>query len=216
MKILLSLLTVASLNAYDAKIISTDDGKRLKEIDAKLYQLATTKQKYNFKKITDFIIKNLAYKRDYSMLKVDAKASARMIQNDKTRDATALQEEESRLKAEVLLTYPLFDPREKYERKKKIIETKQKLIGDTKKYFDSKIKLDDLEIQKLILLELEIRDKARKLTASGGFNDWLKTIENIRKVNKDIADAKVEMSESRLVLLSYVKDAAKSQLKKML
>jgi len=216
-KILISFIFIASaLNGYDAKKVTNEDLQKLQKIDAKLFELASKEKDYNIQKVAYFIQKHLAYKRDYSMIKIDTKASARVISNDRTRDATAMQEEESRLKAEILLTYPIYDPKEKYERQKKIIETKQKLISDTKKYFDSKVKLDDLKVQKLILLELEIRTKARKLTATGGFNDWLKVIQDLRKVNKDISDAKLELNEATLVLLSYVKDSYKKQLEGML
>ncbi len=212
--IIFLLITSCNYAAYEAKKITVENISTLETIDKNLFVLASKKNNFKLNDVANFILRNLAYKRDYSLLKITARASARAIANK--RDTTTTQEQENRLKAEILLTYPIFSPKEKYEKRKKIIETKQKIFNDTKKYFEIKADLTDLEIQKLIILKLETRNKTRKLTAVGAFEDWLKSINDLRKINKELTDAEINLNEARLILLSYVFRNKQNTLKEML
>jgi len=201
---------------YDAKNITKKDFAALQKLDKKLYDLAAQKNIYLFSKVSNYIYKNLAYKLDYSLWKVNAKGSLRYVKNLNDNSASQFTRQGSRGKAEILATYPIWDEKEKKERKKKRVETKQRIITQIRKYFEIKANLHDLEIQKLIFLQLEIRAKSRKLTAVGGFDDWLKVINDIRKINADITDAEIKLSEAKQILISFVKPIAIDALNEML
>ena len=83
-------------------------------------------------------------------------------------------------------------------------------------YFLLKAALKDMEMQKEILLDLEIRTKSRKLAAVGSYDDWLKTVNDIRKINMDITKGEIELSESKQILLNFVNAHATAQLEEML
>lgn len=214
--LLVSLTCSSYLSAdYAAKKITKVEYEKLLNIDEKLYSLAAQKHSYSFGQVSSFIYKNLAYRLDYSLLKIDSVSALRYVKN--VQGVTgAYTEENSRFKSEIRVTYPFWDKKEDNERQKKIIDTKQTIITKTKKYFDLKAEYEDLKIQKLIILELENRTKSRKLTAVGGFDDWMKVIEDLRKVNKDLTKAEIELSENKQILISFVKPNFKNRLKEML
>ena len=214
--IIISLLLFCTLHAtdYKAKQVTKKNLEALQNIDKELYKLATQEESYSFANVSNFIYKNLAYKLDYSLLKIDATGGLRFIKN--VENSSVYTQEGSRAQAEVMLTYPLWDEKEKNERQKKVLDTKQKIISQVKKYFQLKAEYKDLKIQKLILLQLEIRTKARKLTAVGSFDDWLKVLQDLRKVNADTSKTEIELSEAKQLLLSFVRKPAKKQLEEML
>lgn len=204
-----------SCQAYEAKTISVEDLKSLEKLDNKIYDLSTKKERFSFSKVSAFIYKNLAYDVDFTLLKLDAVAKARTSQIT-TSSTTGTVSDADRFIGELVLTYPIFDAKESNDIRKKILDTKQTIISKTKDYFLLKAELKDMEMQKEILLDLEIRTKSRKLTAVGSYDDWLKTVNDIRKINMDITKGEIELSESKQILLNFVNTHATAQLEEML
>jgi len=212
--ILLVTFTLTLSASYEPKKVTASNLKKLNALDAKLYNLAVKKEDYNCTKVASFIYKNLVYKLDYTLLKVVGSASARGTFQDETQNQ--FTNEGNRARAEVKLTYPFFDAKESNERVAKMMATKQKIITQVKKYFTIKAQYKDLKIEKLILMQVETRAKARKLQAVGSFDDWLKVIRDIKKVNTDLSLSEIELSENKQLLLSYVKESKRYLLEKML
>ncbi len=214
-KYILLLAFTLSLNAnYEAKKVTGANLKALNAMDAKLYELAFSKETYNFNEISHFIYQNLAYDLDFTRFKVIGSTSARLTYQD--QEENQFTNEGNRLRAQIMVTYPFFDAKESNERLAKMMTTKQKIISQVKKYFTIKAKHKDLEIEKLILVRVETRAKARKLQAVGSFDDWLKVIRDLKKVNIDLSLSEIELSEGKQLLLSYVLDSKRQQLKEML
>lgn len=215
LKILLLLAFITSLNAdYEAKKVTETNLKSLNAIDARLYELAFERVEYPYSEVADFIYKNLVYKLDYTLLKIDGSASVRGTYQDTS--VNQYTNEGSRARAELIITYPFYDAKESNERLAKIVKTKQLIVSNVKKYFRLKAEHRDLEIEKLILIRLETRAKARKLHAVGSFDEWLKIIKDIKKVNLDLSVSEIELSELKQILLSYVVQNKKALLEEML
>lgn len=215
LKILLLLAFITSLNAdYEAKKVTETNLKSLNAIDARLYELAFARVEYPYSEVADFIYKNLVYKLDYTLLKIDGSASVRGTYQDTS--VNQYTNEGSRARAELIITYPFYDAKESNERLAKIVKTKQLIVSNVKKYFRLKAEHRDLEIEKLILIRLETRAKARKLQAVGSFDEWLKIIKDIKKVNLDLSVSEIELSELKQILLSYVVQNKKALLEEML
>ena len=209
------LYLVSTCQAYEAKNISDDNLKSLEKLDNKIYDLSTRKEHFSFAKVSAFIYKNLAYDVDFTLLKLDAVAKARTSQIT-TSSSTGTTTDADRFIGELVLTYPIFDAKESNDIRKKILDTKQSIISKTKDYFLLKAELQDMEMQKEILLDLEIRTKSRKLAAVGSYDDWLKTVNDIRKINMDITKGEIGLSESKQILLNFVNAHATAQLEEML
>lgn len=209
------LYLTSTCQAYEAKKISVENLKSLEKLDNKIYDLSTRKEHFSFAQVSAFIYKNLAYDVDFTLLKLDAVAKARTSKIT-TSSSTGTVNDADRFIGELVLTYPIFDAKESNDMRKKILDTKQSIISKTKDYFLFKAELQDLEIQKEILLDLEIRTKSRKLTAVGSYDDWLKTVNDIRKINMDITKGEIELSESKQILLNFVNTHATAQLENML
>jgi hypothetical protein len=213
---LLMAFIVTALNAeYMPKRITSQDLKDLNAIDERLYTLALKKEEYNFSSVSLFIYNNLAYDLDFTRFKVVGSASLRTTRNLKN-ESNVYTDESDRARAQLMITYPFFDAKENNERLAKMVTTKQKIINDVKAYFKLKAKCKDLEIEKLILLRVETRAKARKLQAVGSFDEWLKVIENIRKINADLTQTEIDKSDAEQTLLSYVLSSKRQALKEML
>jgi len=207
---------VTALNAeYMPKRITPQDLKDINAIDERLYSLAVEKEEYNFSSVSLFIYNNLAYDLDFTRFKVIGSASLRTTRNLKN-ESNVYTDESDRARAQLMITYPFFDAKENNERLAKMVTTKQKIINAVKSYFKLKAKCKDLEIEKLILLRVETRAKARKLQAVGSFDEWLKVIENIRKINADITQTEIDKSDAEQTLLSYVLSSKRLALKEML
>lgn len=200
-------------NDYKAKSITKENLKALNSIDEKIYSLATKEQKYNFDTVSNFIYQNLKYDLDFSRFKVIGSTSVRAT---KYVTPNPITNRGNMARAQIMITYPFFDAKENNARLEKMVTVKQKIISDAKSYFELKAKFNDLKIQKLILLRIETREKSRKLSGVGSFNDWLKVIEDIRKINAAITNAGINKSDAMQTLLAYVKKDKVKQLKEML
>jgi len=200
---------------YIPNNITKEEYDKLLNIDKELHALAIKEEKYNYAQVANYIYNNLTYDLDYSRFKVVGSASIRTTRN--LRDQSNVYTDESdRARAQILVTYPFYDAKEANERKQKMMTTKQKIISDTKKYFELKAELEDLRIEKLILQELEIRTKARKLKGVGSFDDWLKVIKDMKDNNFKIVQKKIELSESKQILFSYIAKNKTKTLESML
>jgi hypothetical protein len=195
---------------YKANTVTNTDKEALKRLDEKLYKLVnkTAKKDDQLKNISDFIYKNLRYDLDYSRLTVTASASG----TSATVESFSGETNKNKLRAGITFSYPLFDPKENNERKKTIIAVKQKISADVKAYLLLEAKIHDLEIALLIQQQLEIRAKARKLEGVGGFDDWLKIIQEIKKIQEDLAKSTIEKQEAREILLSYIEESRQNLL----
>jgi len=198
---------------YEPKKVTKEDLSNLRKIDAKLFYLANEKKSYKYDAVSSFIYNNLAYDLDFTRFKVVGSASARASLQDNENIYT---NESNRLRAQVMLTYPFFDAKEANERKQKIVTLKQKIINDAQKYFKTKAKHDDLLLERLLILKIETRLKARKLQAVGSFDEWLKIIKELKKVNYDLSVSEIELSQAKQLLLSYVLQSKRGLLEKML
>lgn len=215
MKTILILLTTLTCNAYEALSITDENRKNLKTLEERLYDLATCKESHDYIHVVNFIFKNLAYKLDYTLLKIESKATARAIQQQQNA-ATQYTNESSKLVAEISLTYPLLDKKEDLERQKKIIDTKQSIIKDCRKYFDLKAELEALHVELDLLMNLEVRAKSRKLSGVDSFDNWLKIIKDIKSINEKITLKEIEQLEAKEILLSLVPLHVTATLEQML
>jgi len=213
--VVLSLVFGADFKAdYKATTVTNSDKETLKRLDEKLYKLVNVqpKKEDQLRVVSDFIYKNLRYDLDYSRLTVTASASS----TSATVESFSGETNKNKLQAGITLSYPLFDAKENNERKKTIITVKQKISADVKAYLLLEAKIHDLEIALLIQQQLEIRAKARKLEGVGGFDDWLKIIQEIKKIKEDLAKSTIEKQEAREILLSYVEEPKHLQLEELL
>ena len=213
--VVLSFVFGADFKAdYKANTVTANDKEALKRLDEKLYKLVneTAKKEDQLRVVSDFIYKNLRYDLDYSRVTVTASASGTTL-NSSTYDGDTNR---NKLQAGITLSYPLFDAKENNERKKTIITVKQKISADVKAYLLFEAKIHDLDIALLIQQQLEIRAKARKLEGVGGFDDWLKIIQEIKKIKEDLAKSTIEKQESKEILLSYLEEPKHPQLEELL
>lgn len=213
--VVLSFVFGADFKAdYKANTVTNADKEALKRLDEKLYKLVneTAKKEDQLRVVSDFIYKNLRYDLDYSRVTVTASASGTTL-NSSTYDGDTNR---NKLQAGITLSYPLFDAKENNERKKTIITVKQKISADVKAYLLLEAKIHDLDIALLIQQQLEIRAKARKLEGVGGFDDWLKIIQEIKKIKEDLSKSTIEKQESKEVLLSYLEEPKHLQLEELL
>ncbi len=215
-KFIFFFLTLTSLLGYEANQVTSQELKALQIIDKKIYDLSTKTIKYEFERVASFIFFNLAFDVKYSRLKISSSASAKVNSNDTTRDDGTTSTDRNNFSVGVTLTYPLFDRKESNDRKKQIIDTKKKIMADVRSYFKLKAELDDLKVERLILEQIEIRSKARKLDGVGSFNDWLIVLKNIKKTNLQIASKYFEIIEKEQLLLNYVRASRSITLKEML
>jgi len=211
---LVAFTLVLNASEYEAKKVTGKDLAALRLIDKKIYDLAVSKEYFNFTSISTFIYKNLAYNLDFTRFKVIGSTSARLTYQDQTENL--FTNEGNRLRAQVMVTYPFFDAKESNKILEKIVLVKQKIISQVKKYYVIKAKHKDLEIEKLILVRIETRVKARKLQGVGSFDEWLKVIRDIKKVNIDLSLSEIELSEGKQLLLSFVLQNKRTQLGRML
>jgi len=198
--LIINYLLVGLIFGYDANTITLNEIKQLKVIDKNIYDLSSKDTKVDFVQVVHFIFLHLNYDIDFTRLKINATARA----TNKTKTLG------------INLTYPIFDRKESNTRAKDIIKLKNDITKNVKSYFKIKLELQELEDEVLILTQLEIRDKARKLDGVGGFNDWLKTINDIKKTKFNIGFKKLELIEAKQILLNYVKPNTTMKLKKIL
>lgn len=204
MRIILQfIITVTFLYAheieYKAKVVTSKELEDIKKIDYTLYKLAIKKKSYNISKVTNFIIKHLAYKQDYLNLTLTAQARA-----------------EDNLKASLILEYIFYSPKEKKEKEREKIKIIQEITNKVKEYYNLKAKLFSLKVDLRFYKELEKRYKARKLAGVDSFEKWLEIIKKIKETNKNIIETEINLDKAKLILLSYVNKENKDFLKRML
>lgn len=213
-EILLCCFLLSSCGAYEAQKIEAHEYEQLKTLEKELYDMSCKKVTYNIAEVANLIFNNLAYKLDYTLLKIESSATARAMTENKS--TTLYTSESDKLSAQITLTYPLLDQKEDMERQKKIIETRQEIVKETKKYFDSKLALHALQIELKKLFMLEVRAKSRKLTAVDSFDNWLKVVDDIQKTNEKISNEELKLFEAKELLLSLVKPHAHESVKALL
>jgi hypothetical protein len=199
---------------YKANTVTAPDKEALKKLDEKLYKLVneTAKRDDQLRVVSDFIYKNLRYDLDYSRLTVTASASS----TSATVESFNGETNKNKIQAGITFSYPLFDRKEDNDRKKTIITVKQKISADVKTYLLLEAKIHDLEIALVIQQQLEIRAKARKLEGVGGFDDWLKIIQEIKTIKENLSKSTIEKQESKEVLLSYLEEPKHLHLEELL
>jgi len=217
MKTILLLLLTVTCNAYEALSITDKNINDLKTLEKHLYNISTHENSYDYAHVINFIFKNLVYKLDYTLLKIEGKITAqgvKRLQSAETQYTST--SDKSNFIAEVSLTYPILDRQEELQREKNKIQTKQTIINDCQNYFQLKAELKALYTERDMLLDLEVRAKSRKLSGVDSFQNWLKIINNIKNVNEKITLKKLKKIEAKEVLLNLVSLHAKTKLEKML
>ena len=214
--LILNILLMSGMFGYEATKLTKKEFEELKNIDKKIYDLSLEIKTYDTAKVANYIYLNLGYDLDFTRLKITSSANIRHNSSDTIYNENDITTDKNSYSTSINFTYPLFDKKESNERKKQIITLKQKIIKETQSYFKLKAKLHDLQIEKKILLALEIRAKGRKLDGVGGFKDWLDVLKDIKKVNYDITNTSLELSQKRQILLSYVKSSNEIKLENML
>ena len=207
---------VVFLFGYEANSITGAELEQLKVIDKKIYDLSIQDIDYDYLEIIEFIFKNISYDIKYSKLKITATARSGINSNDTIRDDGTISTNRQNNFIGINLTYPIFDKKESNQRAKEIINIKNLITKDVQDYFKSKLELLELETENKILIQLEIRNKARKLDGVGGFDDWLKTINEIKQNRFKIGYKKLEVIKLKQKLLNYVKPNLMDELKGML
>jgi len=212
--LLIIMIIIINVHAeYMPKHLTAEESQKVNDIDKKLYELASNTKRYDLDLIARFIANNLAYKINYNKFTIVGTASARTVENLTKNNYT---NESDRVQAQIKLKYPFYDAKEKNEKLKKMMLSRQKIINEVKKHFKIKLNHNDLETEKLIIERIEIRAKARKIQGIGSFDDWLQVIKDLKKVNYDLALSNIELSENILLLLNYVKKNKQNTLKEML
>jgi hypothetical protein len=210
------VVSVTFLFGYEAKKVTTDEMRQLQVIDNKIYELSVKDVDVDYLQITRFIFLHLNYDIEFVRLKISSSANMRTNSTDTIRDDGTTSRDRNTASIGINLTYPLFDRKEFNNRKKEIIKVKNDVTKNVKNYFKIKFELEELQSEALILEQLEIRDKARKLDGVGGFKDWLNTINKIKQTKFKIGFKKLELIESKQLLLNYIRPGNRTKLKEML
>jgi len=215
-KFLMLNIFIVSLFGYEANSVTADEMEQLKVIDKKIYDLSVCNIDVNYVQVVQFIFLHLGYDIEFTRLKINATAKSSINSRDTTRDDGTTSMNRNNSYVGLNLVYPLFDRKEHNDRKKEIIKVKNDITKNVKNYFKIKFELQELLTESLILKQLEIRDKARKLDGVGGFKDWLATINKIKQTKFDIGFKKLELQETKELLLNYIKPNATNKLKELL
>ena len=216
-KIIFALIFISNfLFGYDANSITKAELKQLKKLDREIYKLSIQDSKDNFLEVIHFIYRHLNYNLNYSRLKISSNANLRSSTSKNNYDSGTTTSDRNSGAISISLTYPIFDPKEKAQRQKEIINIKNQITKDVTDYFTTKAEYEELENQNEILKYIEIRDKARKLDGVGSFNDWFSTMKSIKKNRYDTKYKLLELLQKRELLLNYVNPNATEQLKRLL
>jgi hypothetical protein len=208
--------SVAVDNYFDknASTITNYDLKLMEEFDKLAYDLSDVELKsLDIKTIYNYIRTHKSYITDYSLAKVDFKASAGIDDYDYAVDR---ERDKNYKKTSIQLTYPLFDQKSRKDIKNKKIEYNFKILDELNKYTklrDSLVAIiRELKFNRLI----QIKEKLQVKKGIKYLDDKLKTIEKILKLQNDILDIKSNLIISETTLLNYVKPNARAKLKELL
>jgi len=214
--IILIIPGVAIDNYFDknASSITNYDLKLMQEFDKLAYDLSDVELKsLDVKAIFSFIKTHKSYITDYSLAKVNFKASTGIDDYDYVNDN---ERDKNYKKTSIQLTYPLFDQKSRKDIKNKKIEYNFKILNEINKYTklrdDLISKVRELKFNRLI----QIKEKLQVKKGIKYLDDKLSTIEKILKLQNDILDIKSNLKVEEIVLLNYVKQNYRDKLKEML
>jgi len=214
--VLVIIPSLAVDNYFDknASTITDYDLKLMKEFDKLAYDLSDVELKsLDVKAIYGYIKIHKSYVTDYSLAKIDFKASTGIDDYDYVNDN---ERDKNYKKTSIQLTYPLFDQKSRKDIKNKKIEYNFKILNEINKYTklrdDLVSKMRELKFNRLI----QIKEKLQVKKGIKYLDDKLKTIEKILKLQNDILDIKSNLKIEEIVLLNYVKPNYRSKLKEML
>lgn len=215
--ILLFIISIAPGQNYKALEVSNQELNSIKQIDQEIYNLITKEDQEKSEDIANYIYKNLRYKLDYTPLKINANANARHSSSENTYTSdTELIRDRNAYSIGVTLTYPLFDKKEELEREKDQIQIKQKLIDEVSKFLRLREEIRELKEEIKLLYLLETRAKARKLTGSDSFDNWLSVLKDIKKNKEDLKIKEIEFLQQKRTIFTYVKSNAHNRLEELL
>ncbi len=207
---------VAVDNYFDknASTITNYDLKLMQEFDKLAYDLSDVELKtLDIKTIYNYIRMHKSYITDYSLAKVDFKASTGIDDYDYVNDN---ERDKNYKKTSIQLTYPLFDQKSRRDIKNKKLEYNFKILNEINKYTklrDSLVAIiRELKFNRLV----QIKEKLQVKKGIKYLDDKLKTIEKILKLQNDILDIKSNLAISEVTLLNYVKKSYRDKLKDML
>ncbi len=191
---------VAVDNYFDknASTITNYDLKLMQEFDKLAYDLSDVDLKtLDIKTIYNYIRMHKSYITDYSLAKVDFKASTGIDDYDYVNDN---ERDKNYKKTSIQLTYPLFDQRSRKDIKNKKIEYNFKILDEINKYTklrDSLVAIiRELKFNRLV----QIKEKLQVKKGIKYLDDKLKTIEKILKLQNDILDIKSNLIISETTL----------------
>jgi len=203
-------------NYFDknASSITNYDLKLMQEFDKLAYDLSDVELKsLDVNSIYSFIKVHKNYITDYSLAKIDFKASAGIDDYDYVADK---ERDKNYKKTSIQLTYPLFDQKSRRDIKNKKIEYNFKILAEINKYSklrdDLISKIRELKFNRLI----QIKEKLQVKKGIKYLDDKLNTIEKILKLQNDILDIKSNLKIEKIILLNYVKPNYRDKLKEIL
>ena len=214
--LILNCLLVSLVFGYEANSITQAELKQLKKLDKEIYILSTQDSKDNFLEVIHFIYRYLNYDLHYSKLKISSNANLRSSTSNTINNNGSSNSDRNSASIGLSLTFPIFDQKEKMQRRKEIINLKNQITKDVNDYFTTKAEYEELQNQNEILKYIEIRDKARKLDGVGSFNNWFNTMKSIKKNRYDTKYKLLELLQKKQLLLNYVRPNAINKLKELL
>ena len=213
---MLVIPSIAVDNYFDknASSVTNYDLKLMQEFDKLAYDLSDIELKtLDIKTIYNYIRVHKSYITDYSLAKVDFKASTGIDDYDYVNDN---ERDKNYKKTSIQLTYPLFDQRSRKDIKNKKIEYNFKILDEINKYTKLRDKLISLKRELKFNRLMQIKEKLQVKKGIKYLDDKLKTIEKILKLQNDILDIRSNLIISETTLLNYVKSNARAKLKEML
>lgn len=215
MSFLSTILYSSDFFDYNSSLISKDDLKLMQSFDKTIYKLSDEKIKtLDLEKIFNFIDLHKQYITDYSLAKIDLKASAGIDDYDYSR--SNLKRDKNFKQISINLEYPLFDEKTKKNIKNKKMEYKLKILNEIENFINIKNKFigytRELKFNRLI----QIKEKLQVKKGVKYLDEKLNTTKKILDLQNKILESKSKLKLSELTLLNYVKRKYRPKLKEIL
>ena len=174
MKILVFLLALNFVFAYDPQSISENDMKNLQVIDKDIYELSSKNyEQENFTEILNFIWENRAIKIEPILERFNLGLTGFVGKRTRRNISEDYNDLHPYSYIGLQLEYKIIDPKEAREKKEEIIKQRTTIASVLRNFYTNKIKISALEDRIKILQMKENRLKIRVKNAVSNLDDRL-------------------------------------------
>ena len=206
MKILVFLLALNFVFAYDPQSISENDMKNLQVIDKDIYELSSKNyEQENFTEILNFIWENRAIKIEPILERFNLGLTGFVGKRTRRNTSEDYNDLHPYSYIGLQLEYKIIDPKEAREKKEEIIKQRTTIASVLRNFYTNKIKISALEDRIKILQMKENRLKIRVKNAVSNLDDRLENLKILHTAKLDIATLKSQNDELKNNLLLLVK-----------